>query len=141
MKRIITVVILIMALLPQGYAQNKIDKMVEHFSTVGNCKFTSAVVRDPATRQIQKVIKVLETSSPNANKFLDVFRDEAKKGNYHESRDNNELTITLDSEGNSSHRIYMLNARTAGKNNYYRNDRYDAYCEWAKVTIIIKVLR
>ena len=46
--------------------QNSIDRLVEDCSSVGRSKFTSAVERDPKTRKIQKVVKVLELSDADA---------------------------------------------------------------------------
>ena len=48
-----------MTALAPCHAQNRIDKLVENFSTLGSAKFTSVVDRDPKTGQVQKVVKEL----------------------------------------------------------------------------------
>ena len=106
-------------------AQNKIDKQMEQISTVGSATFTSAVERDPATRQVLKVVKVLKISGNAANKLYRAFMDERDSGSFTEQKTEQEQTLTLTCETNTQVRIYML--RLTGR--YY----YDAQC-----TVIIK---
>ena len=56
----IAILLLMLALPLTGMAQNSIDELVDHYSTIGMSTFTSTVVRDPSTRQITKVFKTLK---------------------------------------------------------------------------------
>ena len=49
------------------FAQNAIDKAVDEYSSIGNSKFTSAVERDPQTRKVLKVVKVLQPTNITIN--------------------------------------------------------------------------
>ncbi len=131
MKRIITIILLIISSLCHLSAQNSIDKMVEQFSTVGDSKFTSVVDRDPSTHKIQKVVKILQVDQLGANKFVKAFRNESKNGTYSEEKKDGELVITLYTKGEKSNRVYVLSAK--GGNLYY------SVFNRASVTIIVKV--
>ena len=106
-------------------AQNKIDKQMEQISTVGSATFTSAVERDPATRQVLKVVKVLKIKGNAADKLYKAFKEERDSGSFTEQKTEQERTLTLTCETEDQVRIYML--RLTGR--YY----YDAQC-----TVIIK---
>ena len=107
-------------------AQNEIDRMVENYSSTGRSTFTSAVERNPRTRKIVKVVKVLSTSDPGARRFVSVFRRLARSGSSTETRKNGRLTMTLATSSARSNRIYMLQTGTGNHTS-------------VKVTIIIKV--
>ncbi len=89
-------------------AQNKIDKQMEQISTVGSATFTSAVERDPDTRQVLKVVKVLKISGGSANKLYKAFMDERDSGSFSEQNTETERTLTLTCESKKQVRIYML---------------------------------
>lgn len=118
-------------------AQNRIDELVDNFSTTGSAKFTSVIDRDPKTRRVQKVVKVLEMHSVQAAKFREAFNAEAArlrnapKGeselvSYSHRQDGDEQTTTLSCENKTEVRIYML--RLTGRQ----------MPSTAKATIIVK---
>lgn len=107
-------------------AQNRIDELVENFSTTGSAKFTSAVERDPKTRRVQKAVKVLEIRGTQADRFREAFKAESLSGNYSQQQDGDELTATLTCESKAELRLYML--QTVGR----------LVPRSAKVTIIVK---
>lgn len=57
-------------------AQNKIDALVETCSSTGNTSFTSVVERDPATRKVKKVVKMLSITNNDVPKFRSAFESE-----------------------------------------------------------------
>lgn len=90
-------------------AQNRIDRLVETYSSVGNCKFTSAVERDPKTNAVVKVVKVLEQNElVNPQPLIDAFRAERRTGEYSEQREGGKRTFTLVTTSARQSRIYML---------------------------------
>ncbi len=107
-------------------AQNRIDQLVENFSTLGSAKFTSVIDRDPKTRRVQKVVKVLEMRGTQAGKFREAFKEESHTGNYSEQQEGDKKTFVLLCENPKEHRIYML--RQEGR----------TVPHFAKITIIIK---
>lgn len=111
-------------------AQNKIDKMVETHSGIGNTHFTSAVERDPKTRAVKMVVKVLEVNPHYGPSFVSAFKEESATGNYSEQTNGNTVTQVLVVSGKNPKRIYMLNTVYGDRNHYNP-------CE-QKVTIITK---
>ena len=109
-------------------AQNSIDELVENISTLGSSKFTSVVDRDPKTRQVNKVVKVLEVPGVQASKLRKAFLNEKDSGSFSHSRDGHEETMTLTTESPDKVRIYMLRAEILGSHVYGS----------AKVTVIAK---
>ena len=89
-------------------AQNKIDQLVESFSTIGSATFTSVVERDPQTRQVQKVVKVLKINGGQATELRSAFLKERESGNFTEQKSDNEQTLTLNCENKKQVRIYLL---------------------------------
>ena len=91
-------------------AQNAIDKAVEQHATLGSSRFTSAVERDPKTRAVQKVVKVLETR--NDAKLVRLFMDEMNSDKYEKSVTSNKnyprQTLVLTASDERQTRIYML---------------------------------
>lgn len=112
--------------MPVG-AQNRIDKMVENYSTVGSSTFTSVVERDPSTRQVQKVVKVLQVPGHQTDQFRTAFLKERKSGTFVQQQQDNEQTMTLTCETSKQVRIYML--RLEGRLHYRSG----------KVTILVKM--
>lgn len=114
-------------------AQNSIDGMMERFSSVGQCRFTSAVERDPATRKVKKVVKVLELHDTGISKFVSAFRREASSGDFTERHDNTGCTMMLTTQNARQNRIYMLRCDDP----YDPGSRNTGYSH-AKVTLIVK---
>lgn len=108
-------------------AQNRIDQMVNDFSTLGSSKFTSIVERNPSTGRVQKVVKVLEVTGPKAANFRQVFQKEKGKGTFIHQQEGEEQTMTLCCETSKQVRLYML--KTVGR----------TVAHSAKVTIIVKM--
>lgn len=106
-----------------GHAQNSIDKMVENYSTVGSSSFTSVVERDPDTREVKKVVKVLTVPSHQTKKFHDVFIKEKDTGSFSQQLSGGVQTLTLTCEQERQTRLYMFRKNS---NN-------------GKVTIIVKM--
>lgn len=111
-----------------SHAQNSIDEMVENFSTLGSSRFTSVVDRDPKTRKITKVVKVLEVQRHQTGKLRNSFLREKDNGSFSHVKDGREETMTLTVESPGRVRIYML--RTEETNPRFYGP--------AKVTIIVK---
>lgn len=109
-------------------AQNSIDEQVDNISTLGSSKFTSVVDRDPKTRQINKVVKVLQVPGIQVGKLRKAFLKEKDSGNFNHTKDNREETMTLTVESSERVRIYMLRMETLGQYSYSSG----------KVTVIVK---
>lgn len=93
-------------------AQNRIDSMVDTYSTMGRSTLTSAVERNKRTKKIEKIVKVLEISNGSAYKFIKAFDNEKQAGeSYRQSVDGNEITRVITTENDSCNRIYMLQYR------------------------------
>ena len=121
------------ALAASAFGQNSIDRLVENHSSVGRSKFTSAVERDPKTRKIQRVVKVLELSDADVSRFVDAFRREAATGDFTERRTDSGLTLVLTVRGKGQNRVYMM--KCTGPYAYGRKaTRYS----FTKVTVIVK---
>ncbi len=99
-------------------AQNSIDNLVDDFSTLGSSKFTSVVERNPKTRQVVKVVKVLEVPGIQAGKLRNAFLKEKDTGSFSHAKDGHEETMTLTTETREKVRIYMLRTQMAGKHAY-----------------------
>ena len=108
-------------------AQNAIDKAVDEYSSVGNSKFTSAVERDPQTRKVLKVVKVLQPTNITINKLRRAFLEEQKNGQFSLVTNEEEETMTLTIEDSKENRVYMMQYIHRGAS--FTN---------GKVTIIIK---
>ena len=94
--------------LTQVQAQNSIDKMVENFSTAGSSSFTSVVERDPATRKVNKVVKVLTVEGYQSKKFHTAFMKEKDTGTFTQQRQAGSETLMLTCDKPQQVRIYML---------------------------------
>ena len=108
-------------------AQNAIDKAVDEYSSIGNSKFTSAVERDPQTRKVLKVVKVLQPTNITINKLRRAFLEEQKNGQFSLVTNEEEETMTLTIEDSKENRVYMMQYMRRGAS--FTN---------GKVTIIIK---
>lgn len=132
-RRIIMTITLLLTVVTAMTAQNQIDNMVDKYSATGYSKFTSAVERDPKTRAVVKVVKVLElTGTSNIASMIKVFTEEAGKGDFTEKREGGSLTMMLTTKRAGRNCIYMLKAQGDTDGRY--KQRYD----YSKVTIIIR---
>lgn len=111
-------------------AQNRIDELVENHSCLGSSTFTSVVDRDPGTRKINKVVKVLQIPGHQAKTFQQAFLKERNTGSFGQKRDGQDETLTLTVETKDRVRIYMLQMKMAG----------GISCTSAKVTVIVKYI-
>ena len=114
-------------------AQNKIDDLVNHFSSYTTSKYTSAVERNPKTREVVKVVKILEMNYCDATPFVNAFKRDTSSGELSESRSGNDLVMTRTVQGKKQNRIYMLKAD--GYYNKYGLTKARSHC---MITIIIK---
>lgn len=114
-------------------AQNRIDNLVDRYSAVSTSKYTSAIERNPKTRAVMKVVKVLELSNTNASKFVETFRQEANSGDFSERKDGDNLIMTLALRRTTCNRIYMLKA-----DDYYTDSRALKNHAHCNITIIVK---
>jgi hypothetical protein len=108
-------------------AQNAIDKAVDEYSSIGKSSFTSAVERDPNTRKVLKVVKVLQPTDITINKLRKAFLEEQENGQFSIVTNEEEETMTLTVENNKENRVYMMQYTNHGAS--FHN---------GKVTIIIK---
>jgi predicted nucleotidyltransferase len=102
-------------------AQNAVDRMVEDFATVGEARFTSAIERNPQTREVVKVVKTLRLGEVNHHKLSNGFLQEAKNHDSNTTVANGRNTVIFSEGTRQSARVYMLK---------YNDD-------YAEVTIIV----
>lgn len=126
LKNLICTLVLLIAPLAL-FAQNVIDKAVDEYSSIGKSTFTSAVERDPNTRKVLKVVKVLQPTDITINKLRRAFFEEQKKGQFSLVTNEEEETMTLTMENSKENRVYMMQYTHRGAS--FSN---------GKVTIIIK---
>ncbi len=108
-------------------AQNSIDKAVDEYSSIGKSTFTSAVERDPKTRKVLKVVKVLQPTDITINKLRKAFLQEKENGQFSIMVNDEEETMTLTVENEKENRVYMI--KYANRRSLFTN---------GKVTIIIR---
>lgn len=108
MKKLILLICLLVASATTALAQNRIDRMVENFSSLGNSTFTSAVERDSKTHRIKKVVKKLSMEGTSTFQLRSAFKAEKNNGKYSESADNYVRTMILTTSDSKTDRIYML---------------------------------
>lgn len=90
-------------------AQNRIDDMLGSYSTIGQSTLTSAVERNKKTREIEKVVKVLEAKGNNLHSFISAFEQEKDNcASYKKTVDGKNVTIMMTTETEKDKRIYML---------------------------------
>ncbi len=124
MKHYILLLSALLCLSHPSLAQNKIDQLVEKFSTIGHGTFTSAVERDPKTRKVKRVVKVLETRGDVISSLKSAFEKLRNESGYERTVTSDNTSISFWTESERQHRIYFLNS--TGR--YYPS---------GKVTIII----
>lgn len=108
-------------------AQNAIDKAVEEYSSIGKSTFTSAVERNPQTRKVQKVVKVLEPTDMTISRLRKAFIAVQDSGQFSIMSNNDEETMMLTIDNPKEVRIYQL---------VYKGER--ASYKDGKLTIIVK---
>lgn len=131
--RILILLMVLMDATASLMAQNRIDKLVDNYSTNTTSKYTSAVERNPKNRAVVKVVKVLEISYADITPFAKAFKQEAESGDFTERKDGNTLIMMLTSRGTTQNRIYMLKA-----DNYYREHGGHNTHAKCNITTIIK---
>ena len=89
-------------------AQNSIDKAVDEYSSIGKSTFTSAVERDPKTRKVLKVVKILQPTDLSINKLRKAFLQEQENGQFSIMVNDEEETMTLTVENEKENRVYMM---------------------------------
>ena len=124
---------LLVGLAASAFSQNSIDRRVENHSSGGRRKSPSAGERDPKTRKIQRVVKVLGLSDADVSRFAAAFRREAATGDLAERRTDDGLTLVLTVRGKGQNRVYMM--KCTGPYAYGRKaTRYS----FTKITVIVK---
>ena len=109
MKRLAIIVIVLWTAWAGAAAQNEVDRMVNHLSTLGSATFTSAVERDSKTHKIIKVVNKLVISGPNVKKLSRTFDSEAaKQKNSYSTKKDNIITKIFTQDYPTSSRIYMI---------------------------------
>ena len=107
-RRLILILFFTLGTLLAAMAQNSIDRQVERYSAIGQSRFTSAVERDPRTRRVQKVVKVLELYDKGVKALIDAFKAESPNGDFTENRDSKGLTMILTTSRPRQNLVYML---------------------------------
>lgn len=134
MKPIILIIMWLLSMVASNaMAQNKIDDLVDHFSTFSTSKYTSAVERNPKTREVIRVVKILEMNYCDVAPFVSAFKKDTSSGELSETRSGNDLVMTRTMQGKKQNRIYMLKAD--GYYNKYGISRTRPHCT---ITVIIK---
>lgn len=132
-RRLLAIITIAMMPFMTLSAQNSIDELVANYSSRGGSKFTSAVERDPKTRSVVKVVKVLTiTGLFNVQPFVKAFKAEAHSGDFTENYDDLGMTLMLAVRSPRRNRVYMFKAESP-----YMRGGIRQY-EIAKVTIIVK---
>lgn len=127
MKRYLIMLLVVLAHTLNAAAQNKIDQLVEQFSATAECTFTSVVKRNPATRQVEMVVKTLTMEGNNAKKMRSTFLEEGEKHSLIQKKDGDKTVYTFAAKAAKANRIYTLHI-----------DR-DPYYPRGKVMIIINI--
>ncbi len=109
------------------HAQNKIDDMVQRYSTVGSATFTTVVQRNPSTRAVEKVVKKLSMNSTTSKKLIDGFNAEASQYSVSRKQEGGYTTVIFAVPGNKSNRVYMIKYQSR------------TYVPFVEVTIIINM--
>lgn len=113
-RRMMAMLMLLVLTATAAFGQNKIDDMVEHFSTRGSATFTSVVDRDPKTGKIKSVVKVLTAHNMDADNFANAFEKASAEGTFSKKTDSDKTTLRLTTKGKNGTRVYMMtyNCRT-----------------------------
>lgn len=114
MKRYLALLLMVLAYTTSAYAQDKIDRLFENFSSRGNSNYNSFVMRDPKTKKVLKVVKTLQITGPIANvgKFVATFDEESRKATATERQQGNGITrMTLIFASPTKYSVYNLNGQ------------------------------
>lgn len=131
--RILLLIVVLAMMTSIASAQSKIDDLVDRYSTSTMSKYTSAVERNPQTREVVKVVKILEMNYCDVATFVNAFKNDDSNSELSESRSGNDLVMTRTVQGKKQNRIYMLKAD--GYCNKYGLTKARSHC---MITIIIK---
>ena len=126
-RKIIMAITLVCCCSVSASAQNCIDRVVEKLSLIGDSQFTSVVERDPKTRNIVKVVKILNIDGSGAAPIVRAFEAEKSKGKHEDTRNGDRRTLIISQCTDTQSRIYRLECGV-------RTFKYDN----VKVTIVIK---
>ena len=135
--RCIAIVVLLLLATIHVSAQNRIDKFMDNISTKGHCELTSVVKRDPQTRKVLKVVKVLTLNGLACNDLVDVVRSESSSGTFSEKSADGQTVLTLTFADTRTTRIYVLDA-TPKYSVRNSNKSADAGYSKAVLTAIVK---
>lgn len=115
MPRRYLLVLLMLLVSVVATAQNSIDRMVEHFSTVGGSSFVTAVKRNPKTRKVEKVVKRLTANGVQSRQFVNTFKEEAaRQKDVVTSTADGYTTMIVTVAGAKQNRIYTLRYKGNG---------------------------
>lgn len=118
MRRWVILTLVFFCMVINANAQNKIDEIVEDFSVPGTSTFSSVVERNPKTRKVVKVVKVLQLANISGFPAIkDAFDEEGKNGNLLTQTDRETTTVTITQENKSEIRIYSFSYETRTKRN------------------------
>ncbi len=109
------------------HAQNKIDDMVQRYSTVGEATFTTVVQRNPSTRAVEKVVKKLSMTSTVSKHLIEGFNAEASHHSVTRKQEGGYTTVIFAVPGAKSNRVYMIKYQSR------------SYVPFVEVTIIINM--
>ena len=112
----------------KAFAQNEIDRLVDHYSTMGSSTFTSAVERDPKTHKIVKTVKTLKTRGHDIGEIKNAFERESHTGNFSKKKEDDKTKMVLTVQTEKANRVYMLTYSSSGHSFHE-----------GKATIIVKV--
>lgn len=108
MRKLILLLSLILCSAAAAMAQNRIDALVDRFAAVGDATFTSVIKRNPQTKKVEKVVKVLRLESVSCHKMIEAFRAERGSGTFTERREQDREILTLVTQNARQERIYTL---------------------------------
>lgn len=116
-------------------AQNSIDRKIDHRTANGASNLTAVVKRNPDTRKVEKVVKVLTVGGWEANSFADAFYAEASTGSFTEKRNEatGAITLMLMVSTAKTERIYMLEGKATRP--YAKGAK--PYIGSAEITVIV----
>lgn len=132
-RRLIIIAFMLMGTALCAVAQNSIDDLVERYSARGQTKFTSAVDRDPKTRKVRKVVKVLEIYDSGTSKFVEAFRKESLSGPNTTTYIGDTFSKMFTTSNSRQNRIYKLECKDP-----YQPGRQNTQYGYAKITVIVK---
>lgn len=94
MKKTVLLPAFLFCLTATAMAQNRIDALVDHFAAIGSATFTSVIKRNPQSKKVEKVVKVLRLESVSCRQMIEAFRSERNNGTFTERREQNRNILT-----------------------------------------------